>query len=140
MPTLKSCGAGIDVQESEMLVVLHLEYMAVTADKEFRRSLIELSYDATVVSSWITADMCHQDVGTLAVPSQYLREHTAQVTTVAVAHNGTQGAESGQTVGYLGTAYVAGMPHFVALLEILQILIVPITMGVAQYSYSLHND
>ena len=47
-------------------------------------------------------------------------------------------AECRQTLSQFGAADVAGMPYFVARLEVFQIAVVPIGMGVADDSYTFH--
>ena len=49
-----------------------------------------------------------------------------------------KGAECRQTLSQFGAADVAGMPYFVARLEVFQIAVVPIGMGVADDSYTFH--
>ena len=114
--------------------------MAVTADKEGRRVGVELVDDTAVVATRIAADVSHQDVGSLAGPPQFLGEHEAEVAAVAVADHGTQGAESGKAIGKLGAADVAGVPYLVALGEVLEVLIIPVGVGVAQETYAFHDS
>ena len=132
MPALQPCGTGVDMKEAELAVELYLEDMAVAADEELGWTGEELVADTPVVAPGIAADMGHEDVGTLACPSQLLREHQPQVGTVAVADDSTQGTESGEAVGEFHGTDVAGMPYLVALGEILQVLIVPVGVGVGK--------
>ena len=140
MPALKTGGTGVDVEEMQLLVVLHLEDMAVATDEEGGRIGEELTGDAAVVASGIASDVGHQDRGSLAGPTEFLREHEAQVATIAVADHSTQRTEGGEAVGNFGAADVAGVPDFVALGEVLQVLVVPIGVGVAQEADSFHDS
>lgn len=139
MPPLQSRGAGIDVQKIKRLVVLDLEDMAVTANKEFWRRGINLTAYTRVIVAGISADMFHKHINILALPAQTLGEHKAQVTAVTIAINSTEGAELCQTLCNLHGAYVAGMPNLVARLKIVKILVIPIRMGITDNSYTFHN-
>ena len=77
------------MKQLELAVVLHREDVAVATNKEFWRTGIELIANAPILTSRVTADMGHQNVGSLAGPPQLLREHTTQVTSVAVTDYGT---------------------------------------------------
>ena len=68
MPSLEAGGTRINVEETETVVILHLEDVAVPADEKLGWALDELSYNATVITSRITADVSHQHIGTLARP------------------------------------------------------------------------
>lgn len=59
VPALQSCGSGIDVQKPEPFIVLHFQYMAVTADEEFRRSLINLSGNLRGIAPGVASDVRH---------------------------------------------------------------------------------
>ena len=49
VPALQPGGAGVDVQETQRLVILHLQDMAVARDEEARRAGVELLPDAPAV-------------------------------------------------------------------------------------------
>ena len=139
MPPLDARGAGVDVQQSELLVVLHLQDVRVAADEELGRTRHELPHDAAVVAAGVAAYVFHQHVYLLALEPQHLRKHAAQVAAVAVAAHGTQGPEGGQAVGQFGRADVAGVPYLVARLKVVQVAVVPVGVGVAQYAYPFHS-
>ena len=132
MPALNTGGTRVDVEEVELLVVLHLEDMAVPTDEELGWTGVELVADAPIVATWVTADVGHEHVSTLARPAQQLGEHATEVATIAVSDDGSQGTEGGETVGELDTTDVTSVPDLVALCKVLQVLIIPETMGITQ--------
>ena len=127
------------MEQPECLVVLHLQYMAVAADEELWRTGIELMADAEVVASRVAADVGQQHVSLLATEPQHLGKHSAQLGSVAVAHYSAQCPKGGQTVGNGRATDVAGVPYLVALLEIFEVAIVPVGVGVGEDSYAFHG-
>ena len=132
MPALNTGGTRVDVEEVELLVVLHLEDMAVPTDEELGWTGVELVADAPVVATWVTADVGHKHVRTLARPAQQLGKHATEVAAIAVPDDGSQGTEGGKTVGEFDTTDVASVPDLVTLCEILHVLVIPETMGITQ--------
>lgn len=132
MPALNTGGTRVDVEEVELLVVLHLKDMAVPTDEELGWTGVELVADAPIVATRVTADVGHQHVGPFARPVQQLGEHATEVAAIAVPDYGSQGTEGGETVGELDTTDVASVPDLVTLCKILQVLIIPETMGITQ--------
>ena len=126
LPTLKTCRTGIDVEKAEMWIAQNLENMAMTRDEELRRAVVDLLLDAAVVLTRVSADVLHQDVDAFATETQYLGKHPSQVAPVAVAADSLHDASARgspkrllQARNEFGGTNVAGMPDFVALLEIL---------------------
>ena len=136
---LAAGSAGVDVQQAERLVVLHLEDVRVSADKQLGRACQQAAGNGRVVASGIAADVLHHDLRTIDGEAQGLWEEAAQFLPVDVAVDSTQGAEVGQSLGHLQGAYVAGVPDFVAGLEVLQVSVVPPPVGVRQESDSCHE-
>ena len=110
----------------------------MSGDEKLRRIGVDRGHYATVITARIAAYVLHQDVGVLAFPSQFLREQTSQVASVAVAVDGTQCPELSQTLRHFHRADVAGVPNLIARLKVMQILVIPIRVGVADYAYSFH--
>lgn len=137
MPALEAGSTRIDVEELELGVVLHLQDMAVTANEELGGTGKELVADAPVVTTRVTTDVGHQHVGSFARPAQQFGKHAAEVAAIAVADDGSKGTERGEAVGELHTTDVAGVPDLVALAEVLQVLVVPETMGITQQTNAL---
>src|SRR5574344_1579447 len=137
MPSLLSCRPRVDMQQSQCLVVFHLEYMRMAGDKQFGWRRIYASHNRAVVIAGISPDMLHQHIHLLAFESEHLWKHASEVSTVAVAAHSPQRAECRQSVGQFRTAYIPCVPNLVARFEILQVFIVPIGVGIANYSYFL---
>ena len=108
--------------------------MRVSGDEEFGWRRIYASHNRAVVIAGISPDMLHQHIHLLAFESEHLWKHASEVSTVAVAAHSPQRTESRQAVGEFGTADVARMPYLVARLEIFQVFIIPIGVGVANNS------
>ena len=138
MPTLQTCGTGIDVQQSQTFVILHLQDVAVAGNEQLGRTSIDLLPDAGIVPAGITADVRHQHVGTFTVPAQHQWEHASQVAPVAIATYSPQGTNLLQSHGQFHRTDVAGMPYLVTLLEVLAVAVVPPTVRITQQSNPLH--
>ena len=119
VPSLQTCRTGIDVEQTERLVVFHFQNMTVAADEQLRRHGVDLRAYAAVVVAGIAADMLHQHVNVFAFEPQLLFIHQPQVTAVAVAAYRPEGSEFSKSLSHLCRTDVAGMPYFVAGLEIL---------------------
>ena len=138
VPALQACSSRIDVEQAELFVVLDFEDVAVSADEELWRTRIELTSNAGVVVPGIAADMCHQDVCSLACPAKLFGEETAEVASVAITTDGPKGTKLLQPHSKLQRTNVACMPYLVARLEVFEIAVVPISMGVAKQSDAFH--
>ena len=138
MPPLDARRPGIDVEETECFVVLHFQDVRVSADEELRRRGVERGANAGVVVARIAADVLDEHVHVLALEAVQLAIHQPKVAAVAVAADGTQRPERSQPLGHLDGADVAGVPDFVAGLEIVQVFLVPIAVGVAEDADFLH--
>jgi hypothetical protein len=88
--------------------------------------------------AWITAYMRHQNIGSFAGPTQFLGVESSQISAVAIAINGFQRTELVESGCQFERADIASMPYLVATLEVLEIAIVPISMGVAKQSDAFH--
>ena len=139
VPALLAGGAGVDVQQPQGAVVLHLEDVRVAADEEARGPRQDAARDGGVVAAGVSADVLHQDLRAVHDEAEGLREAAPQVRPVDVAIDGAQGPEAGEAVGHLGGADVAGVPDFVARLEVPQVAVVPVAVGVREESYSCHK-
>ena len=140
MPTLQTSCSGIDMEQTQGLVVLHLENVAVATDKQFGRIEKELLANADIITSRVATDVGHQYVCPLTGPSQFLGVKPAKVTTVTIAEDSTERTEILQTHGQLKRTDIAGMPDFVARLKIFQIAIIPIGMCVAEKSDAFQSE
>ena len=75
--------------------------------------------------------MLYEHVDILDLEPVQLAIHQPQVSPVAIAADGTEGSEGGEFLGHLDTADIAGVPDFVAGLEIMEIFLVPIAVRIA---------
>ncbi len=138
MPALQTGSTRIDVQQTKFLVVKDLEDVAVTRNEKLGRMRKKKFSDARVVTAWIAANVCHQDVCAFACPSKSLSEESSHVAPVAVAINSSQWAELLQSHGHFQRTNVAGMPYLVARLKVLQVAVVPKGVGVAKQTDAFH--
>ena len=130
VPSLQARRSGVDMEQAEPLVVLHLQDMAVAADEELGRTGIDLLAYAGIVAARIAPDMGHQHLGALAVPAELHRKHTAKVASVAITADCPQGTELLKAQGKLERPDIAGMPNLVARLEVFQVSGIPIAVGI----------
>ena len=93
-----------------------------------------------VVMTGITADMRHQHVGLLTPETQQGLIKPTYIIAVDIAAHGPERPECGQTFGQPRGADVAGMPYFLTWGKILQIAVVPTTVGVRKQSDTGHNN
>ena len=82
--------------------------------------------------------MLHQYIHVLAFPSERLGEDTAHVTTVDISIYGFQRTKLRQFLGHLERTDVSCVPYLVARLEVMQILLIPVGVGVADDAYPFH--
>ena len=78
----------------------------------------------------VAAYVRHPHVHAFAHPSLVLLEHHAELVAVDVAIDSPQRLEGSEPVCHLDCAYVAGVPHLVAVLEMLEDLVVQESMSV----------
>ena len=127
------------MEQVKRAVELHFQYVRVACDEQLGRRGKECGTYARVVVAGITAYMSHQHVHILTLPSQPFGEHPTEVTAIAVATDSPQRPEGGKSLGHLSRSDVAGMPYLVAGLEVVQVLFVPIGVGIAEYSDFFHS-
>ena len=139
VPALQSRCAGIDVEAMERAVVEHLEDVGMSRDEKLRRANKHLSDDASVVVARIAADVLHQDIGILTFEAQRCWEHAAKVAAVGVATHRAKRLHRFKAFGQFRRPDVAGVPNFVAVLEIRLIAVVPIAVSVREQSDSFHG-
>ena len=108
------------------------------ADEKLRRIAEYLGTYARVVIAGISAYVLHQYIHVLAFPSERLGEDTAYVTTIDISIYGFQRTELRQFLGHLERTDVPCVPYLVARLEVMQILLIPVYVGVSDAAYPLH--
>ena len=138
MPALYASGTWIDVQKPEGLVIFHLEDMGVTGNEKLRRTGKERRTDRRVVIARITADVLDEHVDILTFETVQFAVHEPQIASVTIATDSTEGTKGRQALSHLYRADIAGMPYLITGFEVVQILLVPITVGVADNAYFLH--
>ena len=104
--------------------------MAVARNEEGRGIGAQLGIDGTVVVARIATDVGHQYAGSLASPPQFLGIHPSQVTTIAVAAYGPEGTKLIEPLCQFHGTDVASVPYFITLFKVLEIAVVPISVGV----------
>ena len=107
--------------------------------EELGRFFTQQSPHRRVVVARIATDMLDEHIGVLAFEAIQLTIHQSQVATIAVATDGPQRSKRRQPVCHLHGADVTCMPNLVAGFEVVQVLVVPITVRIADDAYSLHD-
>ena len=110
----------------------------MAGNEQLGRRGIERGADRRVVVAGIAPNMLDQHVNILTLEAVEFAVHQPQVATVAVAADGTERAERCQPFCHLNGADVARMPYLIARFEVVQVLRVPMGVGVAYYSYLFH--
>ena len=82
--------------------------------------LAEHGYEPWVIMARITADMRHEHIHILHAETIRFVERISHVTTIHISEHGTGGLELPQAAQHLITAYIAGMPNFIDILEMLK--------------------
>ena len=94
VPALNAGSTRVDVQQPEGLIVFYFQDMRMSGDEELRRIGEKRRADGEVVVTGIAADMLDEHIDILALEAVQFAVHQAEVTAVAVAANGAEGAES----------------------------------------------
>jgi hypothetical protein len=82
--------------------------------------------------------MFDEHIHILTLKAVQLAIHQSQVSPITVTAYSAEGAECSQLLGYLYATYVACVPNLVAGFKVVQVLIVPIAVSIAQYADSFH--
>jgi hypothetical protein len=82
--------------------------------------------------------MLNQHIYILALKTVDLTIHQSQVASVAVTTDSPERTELSQPVGHLHTTDIACVPNLVAGFEIVQVLIVPVAVCIADDADSFH--
>ncbi len=114
--------------------------MTVSADEEFGGIRVENVADAWIVFARISSYVSHQHVSSFAIPSQFFRVKASQVTSVDVAMHSSQRTEFLQFHGHFQRTDITRMPYLVTLLEVFQITVIPVCVGITKQSYSFHDS
>ena len=127
------------MQQIECRVEFHFQYMRMSCHEELWRIGIQQLTDRGVVIAGIAANMFDEHIGLLALKTVQLTIHQSQVAPIAIATDSTQRTELSQSLSHLYTTDVACVPYLVAGFKVVQVLIVPIAVGVADDADSLHD-
>ena len=117
--TVNTCSTGVDAKHVQGLVVLHLEYVRMSANKKAGRTHEQVLADGRIVTSRVSADVLNQDISTFDGKTVRFSIGASDISTINVAINSTKRAERSQLFGYLPRTDIACMPYLVAILEIL---------------------
>ena len=111
----------------------------MTSHKQLWRIGKELRADRGIVVAGIATYVLDEHIDILALKAIQLTIHQSQVAPIAIAAYCTERTEGSQFLGHLDTTYIACMPYLIAGFKVVQVLIVPIAVGIAQYAYLLNN-
>ena len=134
MESLLAGRSRIEVESTPAGILLDQQQMTVAANEEPRPVRVESTPNATGVAPWTPSDVGHPDGEAFALDVMVLREFTADQLVVYVAMDGEEGGNLGEGVGHGQAANVAGMPDFVAFLQMVEDAVVHVSVGVAEES------
>lgn len=86
----------------------------MSADEQLRRIGGQLLFYGRIIPGWISADMCHEYFHSFRLPAKPFGIFAADVLSVDIAIDATEGSEGGKRCGQLCCAEIAGMPDLVA--------------------------
>ena len=102
------------------------------ADEQLGRTYQNASLYGRIVLAGITADMFHQHLGTVYRKTEHLGIKLTQVLPVYVAVHRAKRTESRQFPRNFQCTDITRMPYFVTRLEVLQVLLIPISVRIRQ--------
>lgn len=139
MPSGKTRGSRIDMQELKLMVIDHLQDMRVAIDHKCDALLFEKPLHAGRPLSGIATDMSQEHLNSLNLENLKLAAFTAHHAMVDIsAHSTHHRHDILQPLDNTIIADITGMPHLVAVTEILSEAVVPFPVGVAYDPNSLH--
>lgn len=138
LPSLQAGGTGVDVHHAQGSVVLHLQDVRVSADKQVGGVHRQLHPNARVIVAGRAADMGHEDTGLLHLEPESFMVVKAYVAAITVAADGAERCDALETRSNGGIADVSGMPYFVTAGKVRLKPVVPTAVGVREQSYAFH--
>lgn len=93
----------------------------MAGDEEFRRASEHHAAHRGIVPAWIAAYVLDEDIDIFAFEAVFLGEAQSEIATVYVAEYCSKWCYLREFVCHFGGAYVACVPYFITLLEILLI-------------------
>ena len=111
----------------------------MTSHKQLRRIGKECRAYAEIIIAWIATDMFDEHIHIFTLKTVQLTIHQPKVSPVAVATDSPERSEGSQFLCHLHAPDIPGMPDLITRFEVVQILIVPICVGVAENTNPLHS-
>ena len=111
----------------------------MACNEQLRRQAVEQRAHRRVVVAGVAANVLDEHVDVFALEAVQFAVHEPQVAPVAVAAHGAQGSERRQFLGHLNRTDVACVPNLVAGFKVVQVLLVPVAVGVADDAYLFQN-
>ena len=99
--------------------------------EQLRRIGIEHGAHGVVIIAGIATNMLDEHINILALETVLFTIHQPEVATVTVATYSPERTEGSKFLRYLDTTDIAGMPDFIAGFKVMQILIIPVRVGIA---------
>jgi hypothetical protein len=133
MPSGVPAGARVHVEKVEINVPHDFQDVGMTANEETRLYVKDDFFRPRVVTAWIAADMRHKNTKALTCPMQVLRQLAANLRPINISVHAPNRFKLAQSLQDFQRTKVAGMPHFIALREILK-------QGFVQEAVSVRNE
>ena len=139
METIDAGGSGIHGQHLQCVVVLHFQYVRMSADKQVWLVGQNFAIGLRAVTSGIAADVGHEHFDVFALEGEEFGTTPAHHSGVDVATDSAETRADGeQTAIGVFVADVAGVPYLVAVGEMDGEAVIPARMCVGQYAYFKH--
>jgi len=126
-------GARVHVDKVEIKVPHDFQDVGMAANEETRLCIKDDFFRPRVVTAWIAADMRHTNTKALTCPMQVLRKLAANLRPINIPVHAANRFKLAQSFQDFHRTKVAGMPHFIALREILK-------QGFVQEAVSVRNE
>ena len=120
LPSLQSCCSGVHCQEMKLRIVLHFEYMTVSANEQIRRFFTEHRNEPRVVPAGIAADMRHEHIDFFYAETIEFRKRPADLPSVHISEHSTRQFEFTQAAKDVVASDVSGMPDLIDVFEMFQ--------------------
>src|SRR5215469_8609357 len=142
MPSGVPAGARVHVDEVEIKVAHDFQDVGMTANEETRLCVKDDFFRPRVVTAWIAADMSHINTKASTRPMQVLCKLATDLRPINIPVYAADRFKLAQSLQDFHRTKVAGMPHFIALREIVKQCFVQEAVGVRNEAdpHGLHYD
>lgn len=119
LPVL-ACGSRIEAKHLPRFVELYMQNMAMAVNEELGGLVVYYTIHFPGETPAMDTDVSEDDMKTFQVELLYVTQHPAQVASVGVPSDCTNGFVCAQQFEHFGATDVSGMPDLIDIAEVLQ--------------------